>query len=178
MTQANKNPNALSLLALTANDAATRVSVNRARVAGALVALLSEKEITYAKVAKSSGIKPSQLSRQLSGEANLTLDTLTKICEAVNTDYDVVFREKTASKTRQWWEFARHEKYSERDLILKMSEKLYASARQAFNHAMKQRENLIQETRLAVTEINGQSGKISLKSSLGSANDETEQIAA
>lgn len=79
---------------------------NRARVAGALGALIAERGLKHVHVAKKAGMKPSQLSRQLSGDANLTLDSLTAICAAADVDFDLIFRKEGEKALMQWWERA------------------------------------------------------------------------
>lgn len=93
-----------NFLAEIQRDPAHKLMRRRARVAGQLSALIATMELSHAKVAHKSGIKPSQLSRQLSGDANLTLDTISRICEAVGADFDLVFRKRGEAAPMQWWE--------------------------------------------------------------------------
>lgn len=63
----------------------------RAKVGGQLVALLGRMGITAAQVARKSNISPSQLSRQLSGDHNLTLNSLHDIATAAGATVQVSF---------------------------------------------------------------------------------------
>lgn len=63
----------------------------RAKVGGQLVALLGRMGFTAAQVARKSNISPSQLSRQLSGDHNLTLNSLYDIATAAGATVQVSF---------------------------------------------------------------------------------------
>jgi DNA-binding phage protein len=57
---------------------------------------VAESGRTRQAIADQAGIKLSQLSRQLSGDTNLTLDSIGKICDAIGYDFDVVLRRQGA----------------------------------------------------------------------------------
>jgi DNA-binding phage protein len=103
-SKANQVGEVENFLADLQRDPTQKLMRRRARVAGQLSALIATLELSHVKVAQKSGIKPSQLSRQLSGDANLTLDTISRICEAVGADFDLVFRRRGEAAPVQWWE--------------------------------------------------------------------------
>jgi DNA-binding phage protein len=94
----------LNFLAELADDPIEQLKKRRARVAAQLSALLATLNLSHSKVADKAHMKRSQLSRQLSGDANLTIDTIARICEAAGADFDVVFRMKAAPAAKQFWE--------------------------------------------------------------------------
>ena len=61
----------------------------RAKVGGQLAALLARAGVSAAKVARKLNISPAQLSRQLSGDANLTLNSLHNIAAAAGASITV-----------------------------------------------------------------------------------------
>lgn len=81
----------LNAMAAAARDPHFRAKMFRARVGGQLAALVAGKGATAASIAKKSGIKPSQLSKQLSGDCNLTLDSIFRIAEAAGATVQVQF---------------------------------------------------------------------------------------
>lgn len=93
-----------NFLAQAQRDPKQRLLRRRAKVAGQLSALIATLGISHAKVAAKAGMKPPQLSKQLSGDTNLTLDSIGRICEAVGADYDLVFRKQGEQSVGQWWE--------------------------------------------------------------------------
>lgn len=69
-----------------------------------LCGLLHHAGITRADLARHVGWKPSRVTRALSGNENLTLNTLTILINALGMDYDLVFRKKGACRSLQPWE--------------------------------------------------------------------------
>jgi DNA-binding phage protein len=65
---------------------------------------VAESGRTRQAIADQAGIKLSQLSRQLSGDTNLTLDSIGKICDAIGYDFDVVLRRQGARPALQPWQ--------------------------------------------------------------------------
>ena len=84
-------------------DPVFRAKRRRNLVASNLALAVALSGSARSRIAAKAGIKPAQLSRQLSGSVNLTLDSIGRICEAVGCDFDVVFRKAAASETRQAW---------------------------------------------------------------------------
>lgn len=69
-----------------------------------LCSLLHQAGLTRAELARKLEWKPSRVTRALSGNENLTLNTLTEIINAAGMDYDIVFRNKGTCRTFQPWE--------------------------------------------------------------------------
>lgn len=82
----------------------SRTDRRRGRVAAHLSVAIADSGITRAKVADRAGMKPSQLTRQLSGDVNLTLDSIGRICEAIGYDFDVLLRKVGDPVAKQPWE--------------------------------------------------------------------------
>ena len=91
-------------LAQLGQDPLFRAELRRDKVAVDLSIALAESGQTRQAVADKAGIKISQLSRQLAGETNLTLDSLGKICEAIGCDFDVVLRKPHEKPALQAWQ--------------------------------------------------------------------------
>ena len=85
---------------------AFRAILRRDKVAVDLSIALAESGKTRQSVADKAQIKLSQLSRQLAGETNLTLDSIGKICEAIGYDFDVVLRQTHDKPALQPWQRA------------------------------------------------------------------------
>lgn len=69
-----------------------------------LCGLLHQAGISRAELARQLDWKPSRVTRALSGNENLTLNTLTQIINATGMDYDLVFRKKGTCRAFQPWE--------------------------------------------------------------------------
>lgn len=91
-------------LAKARSEPAFRAKQRRELVAAHLGAAIAGLGYSRTKVAQKAKMKPAQLSRQLSGSANLTLDTIGRICDAVGLDFDVVYRLAGHERARQPWE--------------------------------------------------------------------------
>ena len=85
-------------------NATFKAEARRNKVAMDLSIAVAESGRTRQAVADQAGIKISQLSRQLSGNTNLTLDSIGKICDAIGYDYDVVLRKQDAKPALQPWQ--------------------------------------------------------------------------
>lgn len=81
-----------------------RAEARRNKVATDLSIALAESQMTRQAVADKAGIKLSQLSRQLSGDVNLTLDSIGKICEAMGYEFDMVLRKTKDKAALQPWQ--------------------------------------------------------------------------
>lgn len=76
----------------------------REDAAMALTGLLNQAGISRAELARKLDWKPSRVTRALSGNENLTLNTLTSIAEAGGMAFDIVFRPKGTCRKFQLWE--------------------------------------------------------------------------
>jgi hypothetical protein len=85
-------------------NAVFKAEARRNKVAIDLSIAVAESGRTRQAIADQAGIKLSQLSRQLSGDTNLTLDSIGKICDAIEYDFDVVLRKKGAKPALQPWQ--------------------------------------------------------------------------
>ncbi|AVT12531.1 hypothetical protein C8235_06285 [Paracidovorax avenae] len=82
----------------------SRAQRKRIQVAADLSIAVAEKGMTRTQVAEKAGMNIAQLSRQLSGDVNLTLDSVGRICGALGYDFDIVLRDPRDSKAEQPWE--------------------------------------------------------------------------
>ncbi len=85
-------------------DATFKAEARRNKVAIDLSIAVAESGRTRQAVADKAGIKLSQLSRQLAGDTNLTLDSIGKICDAIGYDFDVVLRKQGVKPAVQPWQ--------------------------------------------------------------------------
>lgn len=81
-----------------------RAESRRNKVAVDLSIAVAESQLTRQAVADKAGMKLSQLSRQLSGDVNLTLDSIGKICEATGYEFDMVLRKPKDKPALQPWQ--------------------------------------------------------------------------
>jgi DNA-binding phage protein len=85
-------------------NAVFKAEARRNKVAIDLSIAVAESGRTRQAIADQAGIKLSQLSRQLSGDTNLTLDSIGKICDAIEYEFDVVLRKQCAKPALQPWQ--------------------------------------------------------------------------
>lgn len=85
-------------------DSAAQALRRRMDVAADLGIAIAESQQTRKEVAERAEMKPALLSRQLSGEVNLTLDSIGRICDAIGYDFDVILRKAIEPAARQPWE--------------------------------------------------------------------------
>lgn len=80
-------------------------SINRRRmtVATDLGIAIAESHYSRKDVAERAEMKAALLSRQLSGNVNLTIDSIGRICDAIGYDFDVVLRVASEAPTVQPW---------------------------------------------------------------------------
>jgi len=83
---------------------AYRAGMRRNHVAIDLSIAVAETELTRQAVAERADMKPGLLTRQLSGDVNLTLDSIGRICEAIGYDFDVVLRKAGEKSASQPWQ--------------------------------------------------------------------------
>lgn len=89
--RAERRNRVLKMLASAAQDAGHQRQMFRATVGGQLAALVGRSGLSAAKVARKLNISRSQLSRQLAGDANLTLNSLHDISQAAGAAVQVRF---------------------------------------------------------------------------------------
>lgn len=108
-----------------------RAESRRNKVAIDLSIALVESGMTRQAVADQANIKLSQLSRQLSGDVNLTLDSIGKICEAMRYEFDLVLRKAEEKPALQHWQHKMNRTTLVR-LVTEPSSRTYKSAPQAW----------------------------------------------
>lgn len=73
-------------------------------VAANLTILVAESGISRSDLAKKLGWSRARVSQVLSGEGNLTIETIHAVARAVGAGFDVVFRKAGESAAKQPWE--------------------------------------------------------------------------
>ena len=89
--RAERRKRVLKMLVSVAQDAGHQRQMFRATVGGQLAALVGRSGLSAAKVARKLNISRSQLSRQLAGDANLTLNSLHDIAQAAGAAVQLRF---------------------------------------------------------------------------------------
>ena len=89
--RAERRNRVLKMLASVVQDAGHQRQMFRATVGGQLAALVGRSGLSAAKVARKLNISRSQLSRQLAGDANLTLNSLHDIAQAAGAAVQLRF---------------------------------------------------------------------------------------
>jgi transcriptional regulator with XRE-family HTH domain len=89
--RAERRKRVLKMLASVTQDAGHQRQMFRATVGGQLAALVGRSGLSAAKVARKLNISRSQLSRQLAGDANLTLNSLHDIAQAAGAAVQLRF---------------------------------------------------------------------------------------
>lgn len=74
----------------------------RQKVISKLIAARLEKGLTQEQLAKKIGTQRSNISRLESGIQNLSLDMLTKICDALDMDFDFVLEERRETMNQNY----------------------------------------------------------------------------
>lgn len=73
-------------------------------VAADLAILVAEAGISRSDLAKKLGWTRARVSQVLSGQGNLTIETMHAVAKAVGSSFDVVFRKPAASLALQPWQ--------------------------------------------------------------------------
>lgn len=73
-------------------------------VAADLTILVAESGVSRSNLAKKLGWSRARVSQVLSGEGNLTIETIHAVADAVGAGFDVVFRKTGESAAKQSWE--------------------------------------------------------------------------
>lgn len=69
-----------------------------------LCSLLEQAEISRSGLAEKLGWKPSRVTKVLSGDENITIETLFKVCNATGYAFDVVARKPNEAHALQPWQ--------------------------------------------------------------------------
>lgn len=78
--------------------------LSKVAVAADLTILVAESGISRSDLAKKLGWSRARVSQVLSGEGNLTIETIHAVVRAVGAGFDVVFRKAGEPAARQPWE--------------------------------------------------------------------------
>ena len=73
-------------------------------VAADLAILVAESGISRSDLAKKLGWTRARVSQVLSGEGNLTIETMHAVAKAAGSSFDVVFRKPAAARAMQPWQ--------------------------------------------------------------------------
>lgn len=87
------------------SDIKNRAAERRQRVASDLAILIAKAGLKRKDVAQRLEITEAALSIRLNGKTNLTLDSISGICDATGYDFDVHFRRAEAVPAMSFWEF-------------------------------------------------------------------------
>lgn len=107
----NQNLNAVCKQAIYSDS----LELKKMQWGSALNALMIHSGKTRSEMAQCSGITKGRITRILSGDANLTLETVCKFAHALGYDVDIAFYNSTETKPYQPWnkgqgEFATYRK--------------------------------------------------------------------
>lgn len=94
------------LLDFEVNDHAEWLRHKREDAAIALTGMLHAAGMSRADLARRLDWKASRVTRALSGNENLTINTLAEIINAAGMDFDVMLRSRTGCRALQPWEGA------------------------------------------------------------------------
>lgn len=73
-------------------------------VAADLTVLVAESGLSRSDLAEKLGWTRARISQVLSGESNLTIETIHAVAKAAGFSFDVVFRKPGAARLPQMWE--------------------------------------------------------------------------
>ncbi len=73
-------------------------------VAADLAILVAESGISRSELAKKLGWTRARVSQVLSGQGNLTIETMHAVAKAAGSSFDVVFRKPAATRALQPWQ--------------------------------------------------------------------------
>lgn len=99
----NKNICVQSNNMCKANSSITTVELKKMQWASALNGLMIYAGKTRTEMAEISGISKGRITRILSGDSNLTLETICKFANALGYDVDIAFYDSSATKPYQPW---------------------------------------------------------------------------
>ncbi|EIW8789944.1 Helix-turn-helix [Klebsiella pneumoniae] len=94
------------------SDVDFRFEIKAQELAVDLVNALIHSGKTQAELAEKLDWKPSRVSKLLSGSSNITIKTLFVLLDALDLDFDVVFRKPNQEKPLQPWQKSSYVEYS------------------------------------------------------------------
>lgn len=157
------------------DDLQERLDTKKAQVAGSLVGLIASLGLSHTSVAEAAGIKRPQLSRQLSGDANLTIETISRICFAVGVDFSLAFKQQARAQEPQV------EVYEWRNCALFEKETVAAKPFEMAAKTILQIAKHAKESSSYILDVNGQSGTMSMSTECANeqfSNEPTQSLAA
>jgi transcriptional regulator with XRE-family HTH domain len=81
-----------------------KAELAKVAVAADLTVLLTQSGLTRAELAQRLGWSRARVTQVLSGQGNLTLETLHAVAEALGYAFDIVFRKPEEQRQAQAWE--------------------------------------------------------------------------
>lgn len=94
------------------SDVDFRFEIKAQELAVDLVNALIHSGKTQAELAEKLDWKPSRVSKLLNGSSNITIKTLFVLLDALDLDFDVVFRKPNQEKPLQPWQKSSYVEYS------------------------------------------------------------------
>jgi transcriptional regulator with XRE-family HTH domain len=91
---------------LVADDPSCQAELAKVAVAADLSVLLARSGMSPAELAKQLGWSPARVANVLSGEGQLTIETVQAVARALGQTFDVVFRKPEEGRVAQVWERA------------------------------------------------------------------------
>lgn len=89
---------------LSQDDSNADAELSKVAVAADLAVLVHRSGLKRSDVAERLGWTRARVSQVLSGEGNLTIETIHAVAKAAGFAFDVVFRERGARRAVQMWE--------------------------------------------------------------------------
>jgi len=90
--------------ALSQDDSSADAELAKVAVAADLAVLVHRAGLKRSDIAERLGWTRARVSQVLSGEGNLTIETIHAVAKAAGFAFDVLFREKGARRAVQMWE--------------------------------------------------------------------------
>ncbi len=89
---------------LVADEPSCQADLAKVAVAADLSVLLARSGMSPAELARRLGWSTARLARVLSGEGQLTIETVQAVARALGQTFDVVFRRPVEGRVGQAWE--------------------------------------------------------------------------
>ena len=90
--------------ALSQDDSNADAELTKVAVAADLAVLVHRAGLKRSDIAERLGWTRARVSQVLSGEGNLTIETIHAVAKAAGSAFDVLFRERGARRAVQMWE--------------------------------------------------------------------------
>lgn len=90
--------------ALSQDDSSAEAELAKVAVAADLAVLVHRSGLKRSEIAEHLGWTRARVSQVLSGEGNLTIETIHAVAKAAGFAFDVVFRERGSRRAVQMWE--------------------------------------------------------------------------